>query len=160
MSYEITPIRSDFLTQVRKTGIDDLGQPVEYIEAEGGEPCRDVLRRALVGEKLILASYSPFEIAGPYKEYGPIFVLENASDERVDYANLPLANAGVADYLAQVFVIKAYCQNERIVDARLSTPLEVESDLNYFLSKDGVDFVLVRFAAYGCYGFRLDPIRG
>ena len=56
MNYKITPIRSDFLIKVREAGIDDQNQPVVTQVAMGGEPCRDVLRRANVGEALILAS--------------------------------------------------------------------------------------------------------
>lgn len=156
MQYQITPIRPDFLEQVRGSGIDDLGQPIEVLEAEGGEPCRDVLRRAIAGEKLILASYGPFQIEGPYKEYGPVFVLENASDEVVDYSNLPLPKGSETDYLGHVFVLKAYSQNRRILDAKLSTPNDAEEGLAAFFANPAVSFVVARFAAYGCYGFRVD----
>ena len=156
MQYQITPIRPDFLEQVRGSAIDDLGQPIEVLEAEGGEPCRDVLRRATPGEKLILANYGPFQIEGPYKEYGPVFVLANASNEGVDYSNLPLPKGKETDYLGQVFVLKAYSQNERILDAKLSTPNDAEEDLDVFFTNTAVSFVVARFAAYGCYGFRID----
>ena len=70
MKYQITPIRKDFLIKVRESGIDDQNQPIVHFIAEGGEPCRDVLRRAVAGEELILASYCPFSKPGPFKEYG------------------------------------------------------------------------------------------
>ncbi|HEU4888644.1 MAG TPA: DUF1203 domain-containing protein, partial [Thermoanaerobaculia bacterium] len=55
----IAAIPESFLQRVRSEGIDDLGQPVKHVIAQGGEPCRDVLRRATAGEPLILASFTP-----------------------------------------------------------------------------------------------------
>jgi len=63
----MAPIPAHFLQSVRTEGIDDLGQPAKHVVATGGEPCRDVLRRAAPGEPLILASFSPFSKPGPYK---------------------------------------------------------------------------------------------
>jgi hypothetical protein len=54
--YNSIPLRDSFLLKARSEGVDDLGQPVERWVAEGGEPCRDALRRARPGEALILAS--------------------------------------------------------------------------------------------------------
>ncbi|MFC6981228.1 PadR family transcriptional regulator [Microbulbifer taiwanensis] len=51
MIYTVTPIRENFLRKARETGLDDLEQPVRQIVAEGGEPCRDALRRARPGRK-------------------------------------------------------------------------------------------------------------
>jgi hypothetical protein len=155
MPYKIVTIDSDFLNKVRNLGIDDLDQPVEYLTAEGGEPCRDVLRGAQKGEKLILASYSPFKLAGPYREYGPVFVLQSPENSRSDASKLPLPTGSSTDYLGSCFVVKAYCSNERIVAAKLSSPDEVDADLDSFFSDSAVEFVIVRYAAYGCYSFRV-----
>lgn len=151
----ITPIRHDFLQQVRQTGLDDLGQAVEHHIAQGGEPCRDVLRRAVAGEALILASYCPFELAGPYREYGPVFVLANASEERPDYALFPITAAN--PYFGDCFVLRAYSSNERIVDAILSSPANAKSDIKAFFDRPDVAFILARFPTYGCYGCRVEP---
>ena len=79
----IAPLPELFLQRLRSAGIDDLGQPVKRLVAEGGEPCRVVLRRARAGERLILASFTPFTAPGPYKEYGPVFVLADSKGEAV-----------------------------------------------------------------------------
>ena len=80
MKFQLLPLRQDFLHKARVEGLDDQGQPVRrYHSTEGGEPCRDVLRRARPGEEVILASYCPYEQDGPYKEYGPIFILAEPS---------------------------------------------------------------------------------
>lgn len=152
--YQIIPIRMDFLQRVREHKIDDLNQTVVRLIAHGGEPCRDVLRRANPGEELILASYCPFELAGPYREYGPVFVLANT-----DLINGPVTSFPASQenpYFSQQFVLRAYSQEERIVDACLSSPEQFESDLTCFFARDEITFVLARFAAYGCYGCRIE----
>ena len=156
LKHPITPIRPDFLQQVRQQGIDDLGQAVEHIVARGGEPCRDSLRRAKAGEALILASYCPFEKNGPYREYGPIFVFAHDQGE-IDHSSVQIsAQASDLAYLAAHFVLRGYSIQERIVDARLSNPENVKSDLQALWEHAEVAFILVRFAAYGCYALRLD----
>ncbi|MCV2369593.1 DUF1203 domain-containing protein [Roseateles oligotrophus] len=153
-SYKIRPIRAEFLDKVRTQGLDDLDQPVERHIAVGGEPCRDVLRAALPGEAIILASYCPFSMPGPYKEYGPVYVLAEASTATPELGVLPIgADTG---YFGKVFVLRAYSKAERIVDALLTTPEAAETGLRQLLAQDRVDFVLARFAGYGCYGCRIE----
>ncbi|MEJ6005895.1 DUF1203 domain-containing protein [Paucibacter sp. AS339] len=152
--FKIRPIRADFLDKVRTQGLDDLGQTVERHTAAGGEPCRDVLRAALPGEALILASYCPFTVAGPYKEYGPVYVLAEASAASPELTALPIgADMG---YFTRVFVLRAYSKEERIVDAVLTTPETAAIELDKLLANERVDFVLARFAGYGCYGCRIE----
>ena len=150
----VAAIPSDFLKQVRTEGRDALGQQVKRVIAEGGEPCRDVLRRAAKGEELILASFSPFEKPGPYHEYGPVFVLANESAEAVDRAKVPAGGDG--NYLQQRFAIRAYSQNEEILDAALVEPVEAQETVDRFFGRADTAFLHVRFPSYGCFACRLD----
>jgi hypothetical protein len=143
----IAPIPEAFLERVRSEGIDDLGQPVKRVVAEGGEPCRDVLRRAVAGEELILASFTPFTKSGPYKEYGPIFVLANPRRESVQLQT---------GYLREQFAIRAYSEAEEIVDAALVKSHELEETVQRFLASEDTAFLHVRFPAYGCFALRID----
>jgi len=151
MNIAIAPIPAAFLSRVRSQGVDDLGQPVKRVVAEGGEPCRDVLRRARGGERLILASFTPFSKAGPYKEYGPIFVLADDADDDARRDALPLDG-----YLREQFVIRAYSGAEEIVDAALVTPRDALSTVDRFFDRDGTAFLHVRFPTYGCFAMRID----
>jgi hypothetical protein len=150
MNIAIPPIPAAFLRRVRTQGLDDLGQPVKHVTAEGGEPCRDVLRRARPGERLILASFTPFAKPGPYKEYGPIFVLADADTDASRDA-LPLDG-----YLRERFVIRAYSIAEEILDAELVTPGDAASTVDRFLGRDDTAFLHVRFPTYGCFALRVD----
>lgn len=155
MTCRIVPIRQDFLLKTREHGVDDQNQPVVRLTAEGGEPCRDVLRGALPGEELILASYCPFALPGPYKEYGPVFVLAQASEVHVNRTGLPLPEGRATDFLGDTFVLRAYDRKEFIVTACLSDPRRCQQDMDWLFADSRVSFVLVRFAAYGCYGLKL-----
>ncbi len=150
----VAAVPAAFLDRVRTQGIDDLGQQVKRVIAQGGEPCRDVLRRARPGEELILASFTPFTVSGPYKEYGPIFVLANESAESVNREAFP--RAGGDGYLREQFVIRAYSKAEEIVDASLTTPAEAEGTIERLFAREETAFLHVRFPAYGCFACRLD----
>jgi hypothetical protein len=150
--FRIIPLPLAYLEKVR-AGVDDLGQPVERLIAEGGEPLRDCLRRALPGEAIILASYCPFTQAGPFREYGPVFV-SSAGGEAPALDVLPLR--GEPAYLGASFVLRAYSRDERIVDARLSSPQAAQADLDAFFARSEVAFVLARFTTYGCYALRME----
>lgn len=150
MSIRIAPLPASFLQKVRNEGIDDLGQPVKRVVAAGGEPCRDVLRRAVAGEELILASFSPFSKVGPYHEYGPVFVLANDADS-VSLESLPTDG-----YLRDRFVIRAYSEGEEILDAALVTPAEATATVDRFLERGETAFLHVRFPVYGCFALRVD----
>lgn len=151
----IAPIPAAFLTRVRRDGLDDLGQPVKRVVAQGGEPCRDILRRARPGERLILASFSPFTKPGPYHEYGPVFVLEENSDEQTKRDDAPVAG-GSDDYLRQQFVVRAYSESEEIVDAALIDAPDFAATVERFFSASAVAFLHVRYPAYGCFSCRID----
>lgn len=151
MPIAIAPLSAEFQERVRRTGIDDLGQTVKRVVAEGGEPCRDVLRRAEPGEELILASFTPFTVAGPYKEYGPIFLLANPSDEDTRRDALPTGG-----YLRQQFVIRAYSRKEEILDAALVSPETAGATIDAFAKLPDAAFLHVRFPTYGCFACRVD----
>ena len=155
LKIKIAPISPAFLNRVRSEGLDDLGQRVKHVVAEGGEPCRDVLRRATAGEQLILASFTPFTVPGPYKEYGPIFVLAQPGDERVRRDTLPRAGSPT-DYLREQFVIRAYSAAEEIADAALINASALAETVARFFKSPQMAFLHVRFPTYGCFALRID----
>ena len=144
-----------FLDRVRSAGVDDLAQPVKHVIAQGGEPCRDVLRRAKPGERLILASFTPFTKPGPFKEYGPIYVLGNASDEDVERDGLPAAGLDTT-YLRQQFVVRAYSEAQEIRDAAFINAPDFGATVDRFFAVPETAFLHVRFPTYGCFALRID----
>jgi uncharacterized protein DUF1203 len=153
MNIQIAPLPQTFLDRVRTIGLDDQQQPVRRLVAEGGEPCRDVLRRARPGEELILASFSPFAHAGPFREFGPVFLLANPSSEDVVRTEFPTNG-----YFNEQLTIRAYDAAESIADATLTTAADAPRVIEEFLGRDGVQFVHARFPAYGCFACRIDRV--
>ena len=151
----VPPLPAAFLSRVRSEGIDDLGQVVKHVVAEGGEPCRDVLRRARPLERLILASFTPFAKSGPYKEYGPIFVLADDSGEEIQRDRLPPAGSE-RDYLREQFVIRAYSEAEEILDAALIKAADIAPTVERFFNRADTAFLHARFPTYGCFALRID----
>jgi len=156
MHVRIAPLPGAFLARVRTAGLDDLGQPVRRLRAEGGEPCRDVLRRARAGEALLLASFCPFALAGPYREYGPVFVLANASAEPVARDRLPRADGSAEAYVRDRLALRAYGPDESILDAALVGAGALGDEAARLLARPDVAFVHARFPVYGCFACRIE----
>jgi len=150
---KIAPLPDAFLRRVREEGRDDLGQPVRRLRAKGGEPCRDALRRAKPGEEIILASFSPFTVAGPFHEFGPVYVFANEVPRHED-EELPVG--GADDYLREQFVIRAYSKEEDILDAALVQAPAAQAKIDALLGRADVAFLHVRFPTYGCFACRID----
>ena len=156
MNLHIPALPESFLHRVRTVGLDDQGQPVQRLLAEGGEPCRDVLRRARPGEALILASFSPFWRPGPFREVGPVYVLAEPSDETVARDRLPLPAGEPTDYLRERFVLRAYGPDQSIVGGAIVEAGDAMEQLEALLRCRDVAFVDVRFPVFGCFACRVE----
>lgn len=148
------PVPASFLERARVEGRDAQGQPVRRLRAEGGEPCRDVLRRARPGEELLLASFSPFAKEGPFREFGPVYVLAQPSDEAVNRDAVGIGTDD--DYLRAQFAIRAYSAGEDILDAALVDAASAQETVDRFFAREETAFLHVRFPTYGCFACRLD----
>ena len=148
MSYRISTPRPEFVARARAEGKDDQDQPVRRLVAEGGEPLRDLLRRARPGEAILLGSYCGFTQPGPFREYGPIYVSAAASEAA------PGSIAAIVDrgYFPSPFVLRAYAADGDIARAEIVAPDQAEARLAVLL--DGAAFVDARFAAFGCWAAR------
>lgn len=70
----VTALPPDRLTSLRARGTDELGNPIEAMAAEGGEPLRCCLRQAQPAESIAVISYSPFTQRSHWTEVGPVIV--------------------------------------------------------------------------------------
>jgi Protein of unknown function (DUF1203) len=160
MKFLIRPLSEKFLQRVREHGLDDLDQPVHRLTAKGGEPCREVLRRARPGEEILLASYCPFDAPGPFREYGPVYVLAQASDEPVIRHDFPAKTGEPTDYFGSGLVIRAYNQAQEIADATHATPSSAAERIAHYLARSDMKYVDARFPTYGCFACRFERAAG
>jgi hypothetical protein len=149
--YRTLPIAPDVLETLRTR--DDAGRRPEVgVDADGGSPLRCCLRRALPGERVALASYSPLRrwaaatgaAPGPYEETGPVFI---HAEPCAAFAggSLPLMDG------RRVF--RAYDAEGRIVSGRLVEPAEDHQQVlaGVFASDHRIRLVHVRAVEFGCF---------
>lgn len=157
MNLHIRELPVDFLARVRGRGLDDQLQAVHrFVSVAGGEPCRDALRRARPGEEVILASFCPYTLNGPYKEFGPVFVLAQPDPQPVRRDVLPIAADPETSYLQERFALRAYGRNEWIVDSAFVTRDLAQETVERFLARDDVAFVQARYPGHGCFACRIE----
>lgn len=141
----------EFAPRVRATLIDDLGQPaVRFTSPGGGEPLRDLLRRAQPGEDVILASYSLFKEASPFREFGPVYISaveRKAGDSRDVFES---------DYFGSELVLRAYNPQRWIARAQRVNKSEASDVIQEWLRDESTLFVDARFPTYGCFACRFN----
>ncbi|WP_434631748.1 DUF1203 domain-containing protein [Chromobacterium sp. CV08] len=156
MAWQLETLDPVFVERARREGVDALGQPVRRLTAAGGEPFRDALRRARPGEALILASYSPFRQAGPYREYGPVFLAAGPQPEPLPGLSSLLRRAGGDGYLGDGVALRAYDDGQTMLEAALLPTREAEATLARWEARPEIAFAMLRFPAHGCYALRLN----
>ena len=154
--YTLGALRAGFVEQVREREIDDLQQPVVRSVARGGEPLRDLLRRALSGEEIILASYCPFDRAGPFREFGPIYVSARGGQRESEWIFSRRLDPAL-DYFQRQLTLRAYGFDGAIADATIIDFSAAPEQLERFLGRNDVEFVDARFPSYGCFAARFLP---
>lgn len=150
--YLIQPLPAEALAEVRRTGVDAGGRPVERSTAAGGEPLRCCLRDARAGEPLLLFGYAPPLPDGPYRELGPIFAHD------ADCPGPPEPTGYPADWRGRPQVLRAYDEQGRIVGGRLHDGHDPETVVAELLADPAVERLHSRNVVYGCYMFAV--VRG
>jgi hypothetical protein len=141
------PVR---LAHLRRSLIDHGGNRVEgFIDDAGGWPLRCCLTDSAAGDHLAIVAWCPFPWSGPFAELGPIVV--HVDD--CDGAPLPVVPP---QFLSRRQVMRPYGFDRQIlydhivlVEANGSLPHVISAAL----SRDDVDFVVVRNVLAGCYSF-------
>ncbi len=149
-SFTVTPLPSQIAERARTTSHDEFGNHLfARVQTEDGAPCRHCLRRARAGEAVVLFSYSPFAIANPYKEVGPIFVHAGDCERYADEAALP-------EQMRDNIVLRGYDAGQEIARAEVITDGDAEAKLASLLEDPQIAFVHARSLTSGCYFYRID----
>ncbi|AXE29879.1 DUF1203 domain-containing protein [Chromobacterium phragmitis] len=154
MTWRMETLDERFIAAARGRGVDALGQPARRLQARGGEPLRDGLRRARPGERLLLASYSPFRLIGPYREYGPVFLGAEPDLETLPSLDALLEASG--GYLGDSMALRAYDAGQSMIEAAVLPRAELAACLARWTSRSDIAFAMLRYPAHGCYALRLN----
>ncbi|MFC4147589.1 DUF1203 domain-containing protein [Micromonospora mangrovi] len=153
-TYRIGALPSDVLAEVRRTGHDVAGQPVERTTAEGGEPLRCCLRDAVPGEPLLLFGYAPPLPAGPYREVGPIFAHD------ADCPGPDRTDRCPTGWRGRPQVLRAYDRRGRIHGGRLHDGTDPEAVIAELFADPAVWRLHSRNVVYGCFMFTVERPTG
>jgi len=147
----IIPLATEVVERWRSRGVDEYGNTLAPIvaDAPAAFPCRHCLRDAEPGERMLLASHSPFALPGPYKEVGPVFVHADAC-ARFAGSELPL------QLRRRLLAVRGYDRAQSLVDFAVVEGAAVDGELERLLARDDVAFVHVRFARPGCFAARIE----
>ena len=139
--FRIVPLESQVPDEIRTRGERVIA------DAPHSFPCRHCLADALPGEEMVLAPHSPFEMEGPYREVGPVFVHAEAcaGPDRTDVLPDDLRRAPR--------VLRAYDADGRIHTGELASPEELDTALEKLLADEEVAEVQVRSLSHGCFLF-------
>jgi hypothetical protein len=113
-------------------------------------PCRTSLRRAAVGEELLLVHHVHQPVAtSPYRAGGPIFVGRSAEP------------AAYRDELAPILrdrllSLRAYDRDALMVEAEVGEGPAVLDLIGRYLDDANVAYVHAHFARRGCFAARID----
>lgn len=146
---EICGTEPDRLDDLRESGVDHGGNPVEpFVDESGGWPLRCCLSDSRAGDSLAIVAWSPFTRPGAYAEVGPI-VIHADGCSGWNGAGVPAQFAG-RDQL-----LRPYDHDQRILYDRIAIVrgIGIERALGVLLADDDVDFVLVRNVLSGCWSF-------
>jgi hypothetical protein len=149
-SFYVQPLAEAFVSRVRTSLIDDFGRQVCAMQAKGGEPLRDRLRRAIPGEPIILCSYQAVPLPSAYAEVGPIFI--SAAAESPPQTVL---NALPACYFARTFALRGYNASNEIVESTLTELIDAIDTIRSLLAMPDVGILHARFAGHGCFAARM-----
>jgi hypothetical protein len=115
-------------------------------------PCRVSLRYTPPSETAILLTYTHQPATGsPFRASGPIYVGEGAREtfDRLDDVPPVLSQSSSLS-------VRAYDDEDMIVDADVVPGAEVTRAIERLLAKDDVGYLHVHFAPRGCYLARVD----
>ncbi|MFL5276831.1 MAG: DUF1203 domain-containing protein [Myxococcales bacterium] len=146
-TFRIHSIPGQVLDDVRSSGLDASGNPVERVTAEGGEPLRCCLRNARAGESLLLFGYEPPIGKSPYREIGAVFAHADRCEGKPASAEYP------SDWRKKPQVLRSYDSRGWIRDAVVHEGSNAEAEIARLLADPETVQLHSRNVAYGCFMF-------
>ncbi len=143
----LDPVR---LAELRTSGVDHGGNPVQPFTDESGEwPLRCCLRDSVVGERIAIVAWRPFRWTGAYAEMGPVVIHAEQCDGYT-------AGTVPPQFEARRQIVRPYTADHRIAYDHVRL-VEVDDSLgdalaDVFVHPD-VDSALVRNVMAGCLSF-------
>jgi len=135
------------------------GLPDDALKAQGilpeiadhapGFPCRVSLRYAQPGERVLLLNYQHQPADTPFRAAHAIYVIDGAEPIALEPGALPpVFRQG------RTLSVRAFGNDGMMRAADLCTEETCAATFNDLLGRDGVDYLQIHYAKYGCYAAR------
>ena len=118
---------------------------VYIADAKPGYPCRQCLRDAEIGERLVLVAYDPFASDSPYRSRSPIFLHESDCGTPHDLTTVP------AQLSVRQLSVRAFDEQAMMIDADVIEGSELDDTLRRFLTDPATTELHVHNASRGCW---------
>lgn len=141
----IHALPNDVLDHARKLAGTD--EHHELHADSPGAPLRCCLRKAQVGEPVVLFRHRPAAGTGPYEELGPVFVHADPCDGPASTTAFPEAFSHAPRTL------RAYTADGRIHDGEIAPPEALDETLTRLFDNPEVAEIQVRSVSHGCFLF-------
>lgn len=152
MDIEFTGLPSQSVSDIRTTGEDAYGLPVErHLADDEAYPCRHCLGQTPAGRDYLILAHRPFAGLNPYAETGPIFLCADDCPAWVPSPEVPPILRSPS------FLVRGYTAEERILYGTgqvVPTP-EIAARAARLLGDPRIAFVDVRSAANNCFQCRV-----
>lgn len=127
------------------------GGVVRVADSEPGWPCRQCLRDAHVGERMVLVSYDPFgpSCASPYRSASPIFLHLAPCEPAAPSAELPV------QLTSRRLSLRAFDADVMMCEARVVEGQDLGNALGELFARHDVVGVHVHNVAPGCFAARV-----
>lgn len=122
---------------------------VRRIADRAGYPCRVSLTDAAAGDELILTNYEHHAVASPYRMRFAIYVRKG--EETFDAVDV------VPEQLRRrTLAVRAFDRDAMMVAWEIVEGAQLEDAITRQFANPRADYLLVHFAAPGCYAARID----
>lgn len=121
------------------------GGPVYVADAKPGYPCRQCLRDAEIGERLILVSHDPFLGTSPYRSTSPIFLHESPCPTPDDLTELP------PQLIDRQLSVRSFDGEEMMLDAAVIDGTRLDTTIRRFFADSDATHLHVHNATRGCW---------
>lgn len=122
-----------------------IGGPIHVADQHPGYPCRQCLRDAEVGDRLILVSHDPFTRDTPYRSASPIFLHATSCEPILGGDELP------PQLTSRQLSVRAFDAAEMMIDAAIVDGGHLADTAQRLLDAPAADKLHVHNASRGCW---------
>ena len=149
-TFRIVPLPSEIADGAREAhrrGATD--HTLIEVDSPHTYPCRQCLRWAQPGERIILFTYASIPAGRPYAETGPIFVHQHPCEP------YHATNSYPPDF-RKGRVLRAYDSEDNMIDAAIVDGEEPETLIAKSFGNPEAAFLQVRSVTRGCFTFKIE----